>query len=172
MLKHYLLNCCSCPFLVWKQLGGIHRLKPQLRRDLSIIYPEKNSVYWMCNPQWRRHVPGTPGSSCCSTECAAARFYVSPSTTFINSMVVKLEMCWSFILQFLLIFLPSVQKFVGMKMHLAASVWRSWWPCLSQHEQSWPRGYLKKGFSSSNRKKKKGCVFKAQKKSKLLITQQ
>lgn len=52
----------------------------------------------MCNPQWWGHVPGIPGRSYCSIE-HGARFYESSSTVFINSMVVKLEMYWSFILQ-------------------------------------------------------------------------
>ena len=147
MLKYNLLNFCSCPFLVCKQLGGTCHFKLQLRRGLSRMYPEKNSVYWMCNPQWRRHVPGVSGRSYCSIE-RAARFYVLPSSVFINSIVVKLEVCWSFILQFLLKFLPSVQKSVGMKMHLAASDvahrpvqvsmnkagWKATWERVSVHQ--------------------------------------
>lgn len=85
-------------------------------------------------------------------------------------MVVRLEICWSFILQFLMKFLPSSLRSVGLQMPLTASVWRSWLPRSTRHEQSWRKGYLRKDFSFSNRKKKNRCVFKAQKKSKLLLT--
>lgn len=53
---------------------------------------------------------------------AVLDFIYHPCTAFINYRVVKLEICWIFILQFLLKFLPSVLKSIGMKMCLTACI--------------------------------------------------
>lgn len=136
---------------------------------LSRTYPEENSAYYTCNPQWCGHVRGYLGGLSALWSALwdfTHRHYIA----LINSKVVRLEICWILILQYLMKFLPSALEPVGMKTCLTACIWCSLLPCSSQHEQSWQKGCLVKVWVRQI--ERQGCICKSQKKPKHLVTQQ
>lgn len=135
--------------LVYKlQLSGRYHFNLQLcRGPIGRIYPEKKSAYYTSNPQWCGHVRGYLGGLPVLSD-----FLHHPVIALINPKVVKSEIGWILIWQYLMKFWPSALESLGMKTRLIACIWCSPLPCSSHNEQSWQKRLLGEGLSLSNSK--------------------